>query len=108
MSLDFDGDGSGDACDTDVDGDQVANGGNHGHEIGTLVDPQNGCSLAQLCPCAGPAGTTTPWKNHGKYVSCVAHVAGDFAAAGLVQSVTEGHRGFRCGPIFLRQVATHD
>ncbi len=83
--LDFDGDGSGDACDTDVDGDQVANGGDQCGltPIGTLVDPQNGCSLAQLCPCAGPAGTTTPWKNHGKYVSCVAHVAGDFAAAGL-------------------------
>ncbi|MCI0746035.1 MAG: CHRD domain-containing protein [Verrucomicrobia subdivision 3 bacterium] len=28
-----------------------------------------GCSVEQLCPCAGP------WKNHGEYVNCVKAVA---------------------------------
>jgi len=83
---DFDGDSSGDACDSDVDGDTVANAADQCEftPAGTLVDPQNGCALVQLCPCAGPAGTTVPWKNHGKYVSCVAHVAGDFATSGMI------------------------
>jgi hypothetical protein len=84
--FDFDGDGSGDACDGDIDGDGVANGGDSCGLTpnGEVTDPQSGCSIAQLCPCAGPAGTTTPWKNHGKYVSCVAHVAGDFAGTGVI------------------------
>src|SRR6185295_11943489 len=50
----------------DSDQDGVLN--NHdncpGTPAGQTVDA-NGCSIAQLCPCAGP------WKNHGKYVSCV-------------------------------------
>ncbi len=83
---DFDGDGRGDACDPDVDGDGVANATDQCQltPVGATASPQNGCSLAQLCPCAGPAGTTVPWKNHGKYVSCVANVANDFVAAGLI------------------------
>ena len=88
--VNLDGDSSGDACDADVDGDSVANGSDRCEltPAGALIDPQNGCSLAQLCPCAGPAGTTVPWKNHGKYVACVAHVANDFAAAGLISRQT--------------------
>jgi len=39
---------------------------------------ENGCSIAQLAPCDGD------WKNHGKYVSAVAHAAEDFLAAGLI------------------------
>jgi len=38
----------------------------------------SGCSINQLCPCNGP------WKNHGAYVSCVAHRSDDFVAAGLI------------------------
>ena len=38
----------------------------------------NGCAIAQLCPWE------KEWKNHGAYVSCVAHEAGDFVAAGLI------------------------
>jgi choice-of-anchor C domain-containing protein len=37
-----------------------------------------GCSIAQLAPCAGP------WKNHGNYVSAVAHQVEAFVAAGLI------------------------
>jgi hypothetical protein len=42
---------------------------------------ENGCAIAQLCPCDNP---DNPWKNHGKYVSCIAHAAEDFVAAGLI------------------------
>jgi hypothetical protein len=89
--LDFDGDSSGDACDIDVDGDQVSDAADQCEltAIGAVVDPQNGCSLAQLCPCAGPAGTTVPWKNHGKYVSCVAHVANEFADSDLISETVK-------------------
>jgi len=42
------------------------------------VADTSGCSINQLCPCNGP------WKNHGAYVSCVAHRSDDFVAAGLI------------------------
>ena len=83
---DYDGDGLGDACDGDADGDGVANGTDEcaATPIGTVTDPAHGCSIAQLCPCEGPRGTVLPWRNHGKYVSCVAHAAGDFESQGLI------------------------
>jgi len=48
----------------------------------TIVDA-SGCSLEQLVPCAGPASGGT-WRNHGAYVSAVAHVANAFLAQGLI------------------------
>lgn len=83
---DFDGDGVGDACDTDVDGDGVSNSEDLCAFTPTddVVDPSNGCSIAQLVPCAGPFGTTQPWKNHGQYVSFVAKTAESFVALGLI------------------------
>jgi Thrombospondin type 3 repeat/NHL repeat len=83
---DQDGDGVGDVCDTDVDGDGVANGADQcpATPAGSIIDPASGCSVSQLCPCEGPRGTVMPWRNHGKYVSCVAHAAGDFAEQGLL------------------------
>lgn len=65
----------------DSDHDGVLN--NHdncpGTPAGETVD-SNGCSISQLCPCAGS------WRNHGKYVSCVAHAAESFLDAGLITS----------------------
>lgn len=63
----------------DSDQDGVLNNHDHcpGTPAGQTVDA-NGCSIAQLCPCAGP------WKNHGKYVSCVAHASESFVNAGLI------------------------
>lgn len=72
---DFDGDGLGDACDPDIDGDGVDNEFDQCARTvfgDTLLDgivSDNGCTIAQLCPCSG---------GHGQYVSCVAHAAQDF------------------------------
>ena len=45
----------------------------------------HGCSIAQLVPCSGPAPGET-WKNHGKYVSAIAHVAKAFREQGLISA----------------------
>src|SRR5262249_27064169 len=69
----------------DSDHDGVTNNLDNcpGTPAGETVDG-NGCSVSQLCPCAGPFGTTEPWKNHGQFVSCVAHTAENFVGAGLI------------------------
>jgi thrombospondin type 3 repeat protein len=89
---DTDGDGRGDACDGDVDGDDVPNDRDicAATPPGAVVDPTSGCSIAQLCPCGTQRGTTTAWKNHGAYVSCVAHATNDFKAAGLITDSEKG------------------
>jgi hypothetical protein len=76
---DIDHDGVGDACDPDDDGDGVDDTEDQciATALGDSVN-QNGCSLPQLCPCEND------WKNHGKYVSCVAHAVRDFYAAGFI------------------------
>ncbi len=43
-----------------------------------------GCSISQLVPASWP------WKNHGEYVSAVAHVAADFVAQGLITGAQKG------------------
>jgi len=79
---DFDGDGEGDFCDMDVDGDNVVDADDACPltEVNALVN-SDGCAVAQLCPC------DAAWRNHGKYVSCVAHTSEDFLAAGLITEV---------------------
>jgi hypothetical protein len=43
----------------------------------------NGCSIDQIAPCSGPASGGT-WKNHGQYVSTVAHTVEAFLAQDLI------------------------
>jgi hypothetical protein len=102
---DFDGDGLGDACDSDSDGDGVP-------EMSDLcpltapgepVGPSSGCSLYQLCPCAGPRGQSVPWSNHGKYVSCVDAHRGDSRRPRAHYPGTEGPPRCRCGGVGVRQ-----
>ena len=83
---DYDGDGLGDVCDPDDDADGVVDASDAcaGTLYGQLVDPGNGCSIEQLCPCEGPRGSSATWRNHGKYVSCVAHAAESFLDLGLI------------------------
>ena len=84
---DFDNDGLGDVCDPDVDGDGVDNDTDicPVTSIGSIVN-SSGCSIVQLCPCAGPQGSAGSWRNHGQYVSCVAKVSNSFMKLGLIIS----------------------
>ena len=88
---DFDYDFIGDACDDDVDGDGVANALDDCAltPLGEVVT-DDGCTIEQLVPCDGPRGTTTPWKNHGKYVSAVARAANEFRDQGLITGSEHG------------------
>ena len=52
---------------------------------GAIVNA-HGCSIEQLVPCAGPA-TGGTWRNHGAYVSAVAHAADAFLAQGLISQM---------------------
>ena len=82
----FDGDALGDVCDPDDDNDGVVDGNDlcFSTPLFTVVAPSNGCSTVQQCPCAGPRGTTSAWKNHGQYVSCVAQANDDLLRLGLL------------------------
>jgi predicted extracellular nuclease len=75
----------------DLDGDGVLNDDDECPmtPMGAVVD-ENGCSVAQLAPCEGPRGTTDSWKNHGKYVSSVAHYANHFKQLGLITAKEKG------------------
>lgn len=55
-----------------------------GTSPGQVVDPADGCSIQQLCPCDGPRSENGPWKNHGRYVSCTARTAERFLDLGLI------------------------
>src|SRR6266705_3953791 len=71
---------------TDADGDGVPDSLDlcPGTPAGAIVDA-NGCSINQLAPCSGPASGGT-WKNHGQYVSAVAHAAGAFLGQDLISA----------------------
>lgn len=99
---DWDSDGLGDVCDADIDGDGVLNESDECEftPVGIIVDPSNGCSIEQLAPCEGPRGTTEDWKNHGKYVSSVAHATNSFVEQGLI---TEAEKD-----IIMSEAATSD
>ena len=86
---DFDGDGAGDVCDADLDDDGVANTLDlcDFTPMGEVVDAATGCSIAELVPCAGPLGSTEPWKSHGAYVSSVVTTVNSFVKQGLITEV---------------------
>src|SRR5881296_1167813 len=69
---------------TDADADGVADSLDScpGTPAGAIVDA-HGCSIDQIAPCSGPA-SGGGWKNHGKYVSAVAHAVEAFLAQGLI------------------------
>jgi hypothetical protein len=69
---------------TDEDGDGIPDSVDlcPGTPEGAIVDA-NGCSIDQLAPCSGPASGGT-WKNHGQYVSTLAHAVSAFLAQGLI------------------------
>jgi hypothetical protein len=69
---------------SDADGDGVADSLDAcpDSQPGSVVDA-HGCSIDQLAPCSGPA-SGGDWKNHGQYVSSVAHATQAFVAAGLI------------------------
>ena len=50
----------------------------------------DGCAITDLCPCIHPDGSNK-WKNHGKYVSCVAHAANDFRGSLLISDSEHGY-----------------
>ena len=69
--------------DYDNDGVNNANDSCPGTAAGAAVDAK-GCSVDQLCPCSGPKGFSTPWRNHGDYVNCVARTSESFLRDGLI------------------------
>ena len=75
--MDLDGDGVLDADDACVPS-----------SVGEVVNA-SGCGISSLCPCAHPDGGDK-WKNHGAYVSCVAHAAQDFVDEGLMTETEKG------------------
>ena len=48
-----------------------------------LVEASKPDSRVVKCPCSADFNGV-PWRNHGKYVSCVAHASEDLLLAGLV------------------------
>jgi hypothetical protein len=51
--------------------------------VGDVVNA-DGCSISQIC------NPEAVWKNHGGYVSCVAHTANSFVALGLITEEEKG------------------
>ena len=84
---DRDGVGQGDRCDSDIDGDGVANDIPDQCEFSAadeVIDPNTGCSITQLVPCDSPIGTDSGWQNHDKYVSYMVKSSKKFVEMGLI------------------------
>ena len=64
---------------TDQDGDGIPDSQDQCPNTppGSIVNA-DGCSIDQLVPCDGP------WKNHGQFVSAMAHVTKEFEREGLI------------------------
>jgi hypothetical protein len=76
--------------DTDTDADSVPDSLDQCPDTptGAIVNAE-GCSIDQLVPCEGPSSGGT-WKNHGQYVSAVAHVSKTFRQEGLISGRGRG------------------
>jgi len=84
---DTDADGQGDACDNDDDDDGVPDGNDLCESTPPdVVRDASGCTIDQLCPCAGPYGSNGLWSSHGKYVACVTHASKEFERRRLISS----------------------
>lgn len=71
--------------DEDNDGDGVPNLDDLCPETAIGADVNDdGCSGEQLVDVDCPCDTEPAWKNHGEYVSCVAHAAEEQLEAGLI------------------------
>jgi uncharacterized protein YegL len=70
-------------CDSDGDGVLDEDDACAGTPAGAVVDA-TGCSISQLCECAGPG------PDHGPYAACVAQAANAFADAGLISTTDKG------------------
>jgi hypothetical protein len=81
------------APDQDFDGVADASDQCPGTPPCTIVT-SSGCSIDQLAPCEGP------WRNHGAYVSAVAHVVNDL--------VSEGRLSEHEGSAIVSQAAQSD
>jgi hypothetical protein len=76
---DYDGDGLGDVCDIDMDGDNVIDTDDVCLETSRNTPVlENGCSVDQECMCE------SAWKNHGAYVKCNAQVTEALVVAGKI------------------------
>ena len=80
---DFDADLAGDACDADDDADAVLDADDScaGTASGALV-LASGCSSPQSLELSCPRNGA--YRNHGQYVQCTAHEAGQQVGAGLI------------------------
>jgi len=69
----------------DSDGDGVINSEDDCPDTpaGEVVN-SSGCSVDQSCPC------DNAWKNHGQYVSCVAHATEEMVADGIITGAEKG------------------
>ena len=69
-------------------------GGGGGAECDPAVVDAVRAAVDAACPCAGVddgSGGVTAWKNHGKYVRCVAHaVRAEVRAAGMKRRCVRG------------------
>lgn len=85
---DMDGDGIGDVCDDDIDGDGVLNSNDMCEYtmVGDVVNPVDGCSLEQIVPCDGPLATSGSWKNHGQYVTTLGSIAREYIKLGILDN----------------------
>jgi len=85
---DFDGDGFGDACDGDGDGDGVNNDLDACPDSpADLPTDADGCTGVQRIDLI--CGSQV-FKNHGEYVSCVAHEAQSAVEDGLISNKDKG------------------